>query len=242
MYRTGDIGRYRREGEIEYLGRVDTQVKVRGFRIELGEIEAALAAHPAVRECVVLVHENENMDKRLVAYLVTEPDASAGSGEWRAYLQSKLPDYMVPQVFLELPELPLTPSGKIDRRALPMPESMRPDLIAGYVGPRTPVEETLARLWSEILGVTNVGVNDDFFQLGGHSLLAARMMSRVRETFRVQLPLRNIFMQPTIAGLGESVEQALRSTQEIDPPRGEQSAPETSPDSPPQKFPPTERL
>jgi amino acid adenylation domain-containing protein len=237
LYKTGDLARYLPDGQIEYLGRMDQQVKVRGYRIELGEIEAVLAGHPSVKECVVVVHEDESMDKRLLAYVVTKPDAEALTGEWRAFMQQKLPDYMVPQIFLQLPLMPLTPSGKIDRRALPTPEHLRPELIESYVAPRTPVEETLSHLWSDVLGVTNVGVFDDFFALGGHSLLAARMMGRVRETFGVQVPLRNIFMKPTIAHLGESVEEALQASHTLTMPPAEQPARDASLDQPPNSSP-----
>ncbi len=203
MYRTGDRARWRADGVVEFLGRVDTQVKIRGFRIEPGEIEAALEAHPDVREAVVLVREDVPGERRLVAYVVGAP---AGL-DLRAYLAERLPPFMLPSAVVMLDALPLTANGKTDRRALPAPE-----LAAdAYVAPRTPVEEVLAGIWEEVLRVERVGADDDFFQLGGHSLLATRVISRVRTALSVEVPLRALFEAPTVAGLAARVEAELRA-------------------------------
>jgi amino acid adenylation domain-containing protein len=233
LYRTGDLARYWPDGAIEFLGRLDQQVKIRGFRIELGEIEAVLAGHPAIRESVVLAREDSPGEKRLIAYLVNafgvppsgglnsdrlkaELQTELSISELREFLREKLPEYMTPSVFVELDALPLTPNGKVDRQALPAPDSVnlaRPELAGVYVAPRTLVEETLAGIWSKVLGVNQVGVHDSFFDLGGHSLLATQAISRVREAFRLEMPLRSLFEAPTVAGLAESVEAAMRAAQ-----------------------------
>ncbi|HYF38928.1 MAG TPA: condensation domain-containing protein, partial [Gemmatimonadales bacterium] len=211
LYRTGDRVRYRSDGNLEFLGRIDDQVKVRGYRIELGEVEAVLAEHPAVRETVVVVREGVAGDKRLVAYLVAAREPVLSVSELRSYLKGKLPDYMVPSAFVTLDALPLTPNGKVDRRALPAPEQARPELEGAFVRPRTAVEEVLAGIWSKVLGVEQVGVHDNFFDLGGHSLRATQVMSRICDAFRVELPLRTFFETPTVAGLAEAVEVARRA-------------------------------
>ncbi len=205
LYRTGDLVRYRDGGAIEFLGRIDHQVKVRGFRIELGEIEAALGRHPAVAQAVV-VARGEGGDKRLVAYLVAREEAP-GLAELRSHLQASLPDYMVPAVFVVLDALPLNPSGKVDRKALPAPEEATTS-TTDFVAPRSPVEELLAGIWAEVLRVERVGVTQTFFELGGHSLLATRVVSRVRQVFGVELPLRRLFEAPTVARLAREIEAA----------------------------------
>jgi amino acid adenylation domain-containing protein len=204
LYRTGDLARYRPEGAIEYLGRIDHQVKVRGQRIELGEVEAALAALADVREAVAVVREDAPGDPRLVAYVVGDATAE----ELRRSLRERLPDAMVPAVFVHLAALPLTPNGKVDRKALPAPD---PSLSEkSYRAPRTPVEEVLAGIWADLLGLERVGADDDFFDLGGHSLLATRVMSRLRADFAVEMPLRDLFEAPTLEGLAARVETVLR--------------------------------
>jgi amino acid adenylation domain-containing protein len=221
LYGTGDLGRYWPTGEIEFLGRLDHQVKIRGFRIELAEIEAVLAQHPAVREAAVLVREGMAGEKRLVAYVALDSGGAPTGVELRSYLRQKLPEYMTPSVFVELDALPLTPNGKVDRGALPAPDHAnlaRPELAGVYVAPRTMVEETLAGIWSKVLGVTQVGAHDSFFDLGGHSLLATQAISRVREAFRLELPLRSLFEAPTVAGLAERVEAAMRAAQGLQAP------------------------
>ncbi len=206
LYRTGDRVRLLPDGAVEFLGRIDGQVKLRGFRIEPGEIEALLARHPAVAEAVVLVREDAPGDRRLVAYVVPRGERPA-AGELRQFLKQSLPDYMVPSAFVPMAALPLTPNGKVDRRALPAPDADRaPE--EGFVAPRTPVEEVLAGLWAEVLGVERIGVHDSFFELGGHSLLATRLASRLRGVFGVELPLRTLFDRPTLAELAAAVGEA----------------------------------
>ncbi len=207
LYRTGDLARRRPDGELEFLGRLDHQVKIRGFRIELGEIEAALLAQAEIREAVVLAREDVPGEPRLVAYVAPELPARFDR-ELRERLGKRLPDFMIPAAFVLLPALPLTPNGKVDRKALPAPEWAGE---VGWVGPRTPSEELLAGIWSEVLGVERIGVHDDFFALGGHSLLATRVVSRVREVLGVELPLRRLFEVPTVAELARQIEGGTRS-------------------------------
>jgi len=224
LYRTGDVVRYR-GGELDFVGRRDEQVKVRGFRIELGEIEAVLEQHAAVAQCVVNLLETESGDKRLVAYVVSnEIGALNGDGNThplteglRSYLAERLPSYMVPSAFVELRELPLTENGKLDRKKLPAPDGDRPEQLQEYIEASTPVEEILCGVWREILSVERVGIKDDFFELGGHSLLATQLISRVRDAFGVEVPLRQLFLAPTIAGLARHIEEAKESGQEIQP-------------------------
>jgi acyl carrier protein len=180
---------------------------VRGFRVELGEIEAMLGRHPEVREAVVLALEPTPGDKRLVAYLVSNQEFGLESGALRSYLRNNVPDYMVPSAFVTLKALPLTSSGKVDRQALAAKATTHPQDDKGYVAPRTPVEEELARLCAELLGKERVGINDNFFELGGHSLLATRLISRVRNAFEIELPLRTLFESPTVAGLALAIAQ-----------------------------------
>jgi len=210
LYRTGDLVKYLPNGDIDFLGRVDDQVKIRGFRIELGEIETALTAHAAVRQAVVLAREDEDGQRHLVAYLVVEPGEEApGVGALRAHLGERLPGYMIPAAFVVLDEFPMTGSGKVDRRALPVPDIERPDLEEDFVAPRTEVERALAeQVFGRVLGVERVGVNDNFFELGGNSLQATQLVSRIRSTFNVGIPLRVLFESPTVAGLARAVERA----------------------------------
>lgn len=211
LYKTGDLARYLRDGNIEYLGRIDNQVKIRGFRIELGEIEAALSQHSEVQTACVIAREDTPGDKRLVAYIVPQPPAIPTSSELRQFLKAQLPDYMVPNALVMLESLPLTPNGKVDRRALPVP-----DLSAGldqYVAPRTPTEEMLVQIWGQVLKVEQVGINNNFFELGGHSLLATQMVSRIRNIFQVELPLRELFASGTIAQLAPSIGQLQQQNQ-----------------------------
>ncbi|MFC4047947.1 amino acid adenylation domain-containing protein, partial [Dactylosporangium siamense] len=208
LYRTGDIVRWRADGRLDFLGRTDHQVKIRGFRIELGEIEAVLSAHPDVATAVVVARA-DNREQRLIAYLVpADPQRGVPStDELRRHLRHDLPEYMVPAAFVELSELPLNPSGKTDRAALPEPGAGRPGLD-GYRAPSTPHQETLAGIWAGVLGLDRVGVTDDFFALGGHSLLATQVMSRIVAVYGRQLPLAALFDRPTVAGLAELVEGA----------------------------------
>jgi amino acid adenylation domain-containing protein len=188
LYRTGDLVRYRDDGNIEYINRLDNQVKVRGFRIELGEIEAVLSSHPDVDQCVVVVREDRPGDKRLVAYYVQQAGDEVSGTVLRKHLRSTLPNYMVPQYFVDLDALPVTPNGKVDRKALPVPFNTGP-VEEGYVAPRTENETILANIWQEVLGIDKVGVYDNFFELGGHSLLSLKVISRVRDEAGVELKL-----------------------------------------------------
>jgi len=206
MYRTGDLARYRPDGAIEFLGRGDDQVKVRGFRIELGEIESALVEHPGVRQAAVLARQEENGQKRLVAYVVVRRDQVPGETTLREYLKERLPDYMMPSAFVVLDKLPLNANGKIDRRSLPAPEEV--SSARAYVPPSSATEKVVAGIWEEVLQVKQVGVQDDFFKLGGHSLLATQVVSRVREHFKVEVSLRTLFEKPTVSALAEAVHVA----------------------------------
>ena len=214
LYRTGDVARYLPDGSIEFLGRSDDQVKIRGFRIELGEIEAVLEKHRAVRKAVAWVREGASRDasavpdtdRRLVAYVVPKETPGPRVSELRSYLQDRLPEYMWPSAYVLLDALPLTPSGKIDHRSLPAPDPTRPELDKVFVAPRTPVEIKLAEIWAQVLGLERVGIDDDFFELGGHSLLATQVISRVRDAFHIEIPLRSLFERPTVAALAERIE------------------------------------
>ncbi|MET0399320.1 MAG: non-ribosomal peptide synthase/polyketide synthase [Longimicrobiaceae bacterium] len=215
-YRSGDRVRWRADGVLEFLGRTDAQVKVRGFRIEPGEIEAVLAAHPGVREALVIVREDAPGDRRLVAYVVPAAGgtAPAGLGE---HLRTRLPEHMVPSAVVALDAFPLGRNGKVDPAALPAPE---PAAARGRAAPRTPTEEVVAAVWAEVLRVERVGTGDDFFELGGHSLLATQVVSRVRSALGCELPLRAVFEAPTVAGLARRVDR-LRSGA----PAGDQAPP-----------------
>lgn len=209
IYRTGDRGRYLPDGNIEFTGRIDEQVKVRGFRIELGEIESVLAEHESVREAVVVALEDRGSEKRLAAYVVTVPGAARNVSDLRSHLKERLPDYMIPSAFVYLDALPLTSHGKIDRRALPAPDAERPTLAEAFVAPRTPAEESLASIWAKLLGIDQIGSNDDYFELGGDSLLATQLVSQVRSVFEVELPLVELFRHPTLAELAGAIEEAI---------------------------------
>ncbi|HYX15543.1 MAG TPA: amino acid adenylation domain-containing protein [Nostoc sp.] len=209
LYKTGDLARYLANGEIEYIGRIDHQVKVRGFRIELGEIEAFINQHPAVQETVVVVGEDSEDSKRLVAYVVTQKEQTLTILELSGFLESKLPSYMIPGAFVILEALPLTPNGKVDRKALPIPELTQIS-SSNIILPSTPIENLLAGIWAEVLGIEKVGIDNNFFELGGHSLIATRVISRIRQVFQVELPLRYLFEKPTIAGLAKEIEKAIK--------------------------------
>ena len=203
LYRTGDLGRYLPDGRIEYLGRMDHQVKLRGYRIELGEIETVLGQNEGVAEATVMVREDVAGDKRLVGYVVSKKDKEVKVSELRSYMKTKLPEYMVPGTVMLLEEMPLTLNGKIDRKRLPVPEHARPELETSYEQTQSPLEEVLVMIWSEILGMDRIGVHDNFFELGGHSLLATQLVSRMRKVFQIDIPLRNIFEAPTVRELAE---------------------------------------
>jgi amino acid adenylation domain-containing protein len=199
LYRTGDLARHLPDEGIEFIGRIDNQVKIRGYRIELGEIESVLRQHSAIYDAVVLAREDVPGDRRLVAYIVPDPQAAPAQTELRHWLREKLPEYMIPPSWMMLKSLPLTPNGKIDRKQLPQPDKVRLDMEQLFVAPRTFVEEELARLWRELLGVDVVGIHDNFFDLGGHSLLLTQLLSRIREDFEVDLLLGTLFDNQTIA-------------------------------------------
>ncbi|WP_141254292.1 condensation domain-containing protein, partial [Brevibacillus parabrevis] len=203
LYRTGDLVRYLPNGTIEFIGRIDNQVKIRGFRIELGEVEAALALHPEVSETVVMARENDRGEKHLTAYVTVAKDDAPEVADLQAWLKTKLPEYMVPSVYVFLDAMPLTANGKIDRRRLPEPEWGNRSETKAYTEPRNQAEELIASIWSQVLGVEKVGIHDNFFELGGHSLLATRVISRLREVFGVEQSVRSIFEHPTIAAWSE---------------------------------------
>ncbi|MDY6993520.1 MAG: amino acid adenylation domain-containing protein, partial [Pseudomonadota bacterium] len=209
LYKTGDLARWLADGMIEYLGRIDHQIKLRGFRIELGEIEAVLLQLPQVREVVAVIQGEESEHKRLVAYVVA--DETVQPPALREFLRTQLPEYMLPAQFVQLPELPLTPNGKIDRRALPLPE--HPVAQEHPVLPSTPTEAILATLWQALLKVQAVSIHDNFFELGGHSLLATQLMVRIQQAFSVTLSIRQLFEAPTIAALATQIEAARRLEQ-----------------------------
>jgi len=225
IYKTGDLARYLPDGNIEFFGRSDQQVKVRGFRIETGEVEVALAAHPFVQQAVVVAWRERSSDASLVAYVVAaEGEADADPAQLREFLRQKLPEYMLPSIFVNLDSLPLTPNRKVDRKALPKPEQVRPDLKAPFVAPRTPLESELAEICAQVLelenqnGVSAVGVHDNFFDLGGHSLLGTRLVFLLREKYGLeaaQLPLRALFEQPTVANLARIIDAALKGGSEV---------------------------
>jgi amino acid adenylation domain-containing protein len=217
LYRTGDLCRYLPDGNIQYLGRVDNQVKLRGYRIELGEVESVLARHPAVQHAVAVVREDVPGDKRLVAYIVSG-DQEISPSELRTYLKQTLPEYMIPSAFVSLESLPLTPSGKVSRRALPTPDWESGEGTKEAFGFRTPIEELLAGIWSEVLRSRNIDVHDNFFELGGHSLLATQVVSRIRRALHIDVPLRAIFEHPTIQDLARLLEGIRKGGQADRPP------------------------
>ncbi len=223
LYKTGDRVRFLPDGNLDFLGRTDHQIKIRGFRVELGEIEAVLRSHPDVRELAVVAYEVGPGDTRLAAYVVTKGELQAPDGpdappltrgsllgdELYRWAQQRLPEHMIPSALVPLDALPLTPSGKLDRRALPEPDWSRRARDADYVAPRTPVEQHVAGLMAQMLGAERVGLHDNFFALGGHSLLATRLVVQLSEVFRVKLPLRSLFEAPTVANLAERIETLL---------------------------------
>jgi amino acid adenylation domain-containing protein len=215
VYRTGDRARWRADGSLEFLGRIDQQIKLRGFRIEPGEIEAVLLEHPAVRDCTITAHADEMGQRRLVAYVVCSKGGAASPADLRGYLGSKLPDYLVPAIYVFLDALPLTTSGKLDRRALPNPTMTRATCAEPFAAAVGPLEGVLADIWSEVLRVKQVGRHDDYFALGGDSLLSLRIISRIRETFQVQLPLQALFDQPTVAALAEALRREMPKAEQV---------------------------
>jgi thioesterase domain-containing protein/acyl carrier protein len=206
LYKTGDLARFLNDGNIEYLGRIDNQVKVRGFRIELGEIEAVLSQYSEVQSTAVIVREDTLGDKRLVAYVVLAPNSPATSNELRQFLANQLPAYLVPNTFVILDSLPLTPNGKCDRRSLPAPNDQARKNIQ-KIAPRNVVELQLTQIWSEVLGINEIGVEENFFELGGHSLLAVRLINCIEQKLDKKLPLTSLFQNGTIASLAQLLAQ-----------------------------------
>ena len=215
MYKTGDRARWLPGGDVQFLGRLDHQVKIRGYRVEIAEIEEALLRHPGVRLCAVVARQEESGGKRLVGYVVAREGGCPTATQLHNFLRKTLPDYMLPPSFVFLDALPLTPAGKLDRLALPVPEHTRPEPDGDSVALRTPIEEALVGIWSQVLSVSKIGIEDDFFALGGHSLLATQVISRIRDAFHVELPLRDLFLNPTVAGLALAV--ARRQVERIEP-------------------------
>ncbi|HEB87640.1 MAG TPA: amino acid adenylation domain-containing protein, partial [Gammaproteobacteria bacterium] len=205
LYKTGDLARYLPDGNIEFLGRIDHQVKIRGFRIELGEIESVLGEHAGIKHTVVVAREDAPGEKRLVAYIVPVQAQAPGVSELRHYLKEKVPDYMIPPAFVMLDALPLTPTGKVDRKALPAPDRQHTTRDEGIVKPRNITEETLVSIWCKLLGLDTVGIHDNFFELGGHSLLSVRLLDKIEKTFGKKLPLAALFQAPTIDALARSL-------------------------------------
>lgn len=207
LYKTGDVARYLADGNIEYLSRLDHQVKLRGIRIELGEIESVLSQHAAVRQTVVMAREDLPGAMRLVAYVVLHEKQAASSDKLQNHMLKYLPDYMIPTAFVFLERLPLTPNGKLDRQALPAPQLARPTLSANFLAARTATEETIAVLWSQVLGIEQIGIHDNFFELGGHSLLALQVLSQLQAVFSVEVPMHRFLEAPTVAQLAELLQQ-----------------------------------
>jgi acyl-coenzyme A synthetase/AMP-(fatty) acid ligase/acyl carrier protein len=209
LYQTGDLARYRPDGAIEYHGRSDFQVKVRGFRIELGEIEAVLQQHPGVNQAVAIVHGDNEEDKAIVAYTIPREKGMATGSDLKLHLEKKLPAYMIPHHFVELASFPLTPNGKIDRRALRQQNNFKKSGLVEYVAPSNEIEAILADIWQEIFKRDKIGINDNFFLLGGHSLLAVKALARIRNSFEIELPLRVFFQAPIIKTLAQKVEAII---------------------------------
>jgi amino acid adenylation domain-containing protein len=206
LYKTGDLAKFQPDGKIEFVGRIDNQVKIRGFRIELGEIEVTLSQHDQVTEVVVIVNEDIPGDKHLIAYIVPEQNQTPNSRNLREFLKAKLPEYMVPSAFVFLETLPLTANGKVDRKALPLVDTLSLDITENYVAPRTEIEQVLTETFAQVLGKEQVGIHDNFFELGGHSLLATQVTSRIRDKLQIEVPVRNLFTAPTAASLAKYLE------------------------------------
>jgi acyl carrier protein len=201
LYRTFDLGRRLTNGNMEFIGRADNQIKIRGYRIELGEIESALVQVPELKEAVVMVTEETPGDKRLVAFVVPESSSSLKLAAIKDHLRQRLPDYMVPSVFVPMESLPLTPNGKLDRQALVAARQHELTDEESFVAPRNETEERLCNIWADVLRRDVVGINDNFFEAGGHSLLATQLVTRIRQAFDIELPLRSVFEAPTVAAM-----------------------------------------
>jgi acyl carrier protein len=211
MYDTGDLARWLPDGSLEFLGRADEQVKIRGYRVEPAEVEAALRSHPQVHEAVAVTHANAAGEVRLVAYCGVE--GAVDQQELRVHIGGWLPEFMLPSTIAVLDRLPRTPSGKVDRLSLPDPDTLAHEETE-YVAPQTPLEEAVAEIWSQVLGVPRIGVQDDFFTLGGHSLLATQVVAQVRSDFAVELPLHSLFSYPTVASLAGEIVRMMGASEE----------------------------
>jgi acyl carrier protein len=205
LYKTGDLARFLPDGRIDFLGRLDHQLKLRGVRVEPGEIEAVLSKHEAVREALVLAREDTTGEKRLLAYIITTRDCRPSTSELRGFLSERLPENMIPSGFLFLDAFPITASGKVDRQALPAPEGVRADLTTLYAAPQTELERIIAEIWQEALQVDKVGRNDNFFDLGGHSLLVAHVHRTLRQRLDADLSLIEMFRYPTVGSLAHQL-------------------------------------
>jgi phosphopantetheine binding protein/AMP-binding enzyme len=213
LYRTGDLARWLPDGEIEFVGRADNLIKIRGFRVELSEIIVILNTHPGVQASVVVERKNGTENQDLVAYLVLNPSQPCPTAtQLRNLLRSRLPDYMIPAIFVELPDLPVNSNGKVDRKALPRPDASNILPDENYLSPRTVLEGKLSRLVANLLGVPQVGVNDNLFLIGGHSLFGTQLIARIRDNFGVELPLRSVFESPTPALLAQEIERLMVTT------------------------------
>jgi len=217
LYRTGDLVKWLPSGNIEFVGRIDHQVKIRGIRIELGEIETILGQHPAVKDAVVFLREDAaTSGKRLVGYIVPKQGQAVTISDLRRHLRLKLPEYMIPSHFLMVDALPISPNGKVDRKSLASLDAHMPLQQESFVAPRTPLEEVIAGIWGEVLNLTRISIHDNFFELGGHSLLATQVISRVRDSFQMELPVRRIFEAPTVGELAASMLQDPVERQRIE--------------------------
>ena len=215
MYRTGDLVQQLENGKLEFLNRVDSQVKIRGFRIELGEIESALAQYQTIRDNVVIVREDSPGDKRLIAYIITEENQETDTSELRQFLKTRLPDYMVPSGFVFISQFPLTPNGKIDRKALPAPGDTEQDSAKVFIEPQTETEKKLAAIWCNALKIKRIGIDDNFFELGGNSLVAAMLISSINSNFGVRMALRTIFEKQTLLEIASEIEKHVITDGEI---------------------------
>jgi acyl-coenzyme A synthetase/AMP-(fatty) acid ligase len=217
LYKTGDLGRRRRDGGLEFLGRIDQQVKIRGHRVELGEIEESLLIFPEISQAVVLVREDEPGDPRLVAYVVSKSYRAETGMQLSQFLGTRLPDYMVPKQYVQLEAMPLTVNGKIDRAALPAPEKTE-NTAENFAPPRNALEESLCKMWTQLLRIDKVGIHDNFFSLGGHSLLATQVISRIHSSHRLEVPLLALFRSPTVARFAMEIEHAKEAGSSNFPP------------------------
>jgi acyl carrier protein len=206
MYKTGDLARRMPDGNIQYLGRIDGQVKVRGYRIELGEIEVAAGRFDHVAQAAATVREDKPGEKKLVVYLVMDPGHSLNVKDIRNFLHTRLPDYMMPSAFVQMEALPRTPSGKIDRRSLPKPDTKRPELDVPFTAPSSPLENNICSLWSSLLNIEPIGTKDNFFDLGGNSLLALQFVAYLKAEYGIDVSVIKVYQHPTVAGLSASIE------------------------------------